>query len=56
MDGLMTTLNVLDRQCLADMLRREGAAAVLAELAWLLAEADLTKLLLERQAGPEGER
>jgi hypothetical protein len=44
----MTALNACDRQFLADMLRREGIAAVLSELAWLQAEADMTKLL----AGP----
>jgi hypothetical protein len=43
----MTTLNVFDRQFLADMLRRERIAAVLSELAWLQAEADMTKLLVE---------
>ena len=43
----MTTLNSFDRQCLADMLCREGIAAVLSELAWLQVEADLTKLLAE---------
>jgi hypothetical protein len=43
----MTTLNVFDRQFLADMLRREGIAAVLSELAWLQAEADLTKQVAE---------
>jgi len=44
----MTTLSVFDRQLLADMLRRNGIAAVLSELAWLQAEVDMTKLL----AGP----
>ena len=41
----MTTLNSFDRQCLADMLYREGIAAVVSELAWLQVEADLTTLL-----------
>jgi hypothetical protein len=41
----MTTLNLFDRQFLADMLRREGIAAVLSELAWLQTEADMAKLL-----------
>jgi hypothetical protein len=43
----MTTLKVCDRQFLADMLRREGITAVLSELAWLQAEADMTKPLPE---------
>jgi len=43
----MTTMNVFDRQFLADILRREGIAAVLSELVWLQAEADLPKLLTE---------
>ena len=43
----MTTLNVFDRQFLADILRREGITAVLSELAWLQAEADLPKRLAE---------
>ena len=42
----MTTLNVSDRQFLADMLRRNGIAAVLSQLAWLQAEVDMTKLLV----------
>jgi hypothetical protein len=41
----MTTLNSFDRQCLADMLCREGIAAILSELAWLQVEGDLTRLL-----------
>jgi transcriptional regulator with XRE-family HTH domain len=43
----MTTLNEFDRQFLADILRRDGVAAVLSELAWLQAEADLPKPLAE---------
>jgi hypothetical protein len=43
----MTTLNVFDRQALADMLRREGIVAVLSELALQQAEVDKTKLLAE---------
>ena len=43
----MTVLNALDRQCLADMLCREGIAAVLAELAWLQVELDLMRRLAE---------
>ena len=43
----MTTLNAIDRQCLLDMLCREGIAAVLSELAWLQVEADLTRLPAE---------
>jgi len=43
----MTTLNAIDRQCLLDMLCREGIAAVLSELAWLQVEADLTRRLAE---------
>ena len=43
----MTTLNAFDRLLLADILRREGFAAVLSELAWLQDEADMTKLLAE---------
>jgi len=43
----MTTLNAFDRQLLAGMIRREGITAVLSELAWLQAEADLPKLLAE---------
>jgi hypothetical protein len=50
----MTTLNTFDRQCLADMLQREGIAAVLSELAWLQAETDLTKLLAEPPANAPG--
>ena len=40
-------MNAFDRQFLADMLRREGIAAVLSELAWaaVQAEVDMTKLL-----------
>jgi hypothetical protein len=41
----MTTMNAFDRQLLADMLLREGITAVLSELAWLQAEADLAKHL-----------
>jgi hypothetical protein len=48
----MTTLNAFDGQFLADMLLREGIAAVLSELAWLQAEADLTK---ELRATPESQ-
>ena len=48
----MTTLNAFDRQFLADMLRREGIAAVLSELAWLQAEADMTKELRLRRVQP----
>jgi hypothetical protein len=39
-----------DLECMrsaADMLRRNGIAAVLSELAWLQAEVDMTKLLAE---------
>ena len=43
----MTNLNAFDRQFLADIIRREGIAAVLSELAWLQAEANLPKLLTE---------
>jgi hypothetical protein len=43
----MTIMNAFDRQFLADILRREGIAAVLSELAWLQVEADLPKLLAE---------
>ena len=49
----MTTLNAFDRQCLADILHRTGIAALLSELAWLQAEADLTKLLMEPPAASE---
>jgi len=48
MDGCpMTTLNEFDRQFLADILRRDGVAAILSELAWLQAAADLPKRLAE---------
>jgi helix-turn-helix protein len=43
----MTTLNAFDRQLLAGMIRREGITAVLSELAWLQAAADLPKRLAE---------
>ena len=48
----MTTLNAFDGQFLADMLLREGIAAVLSELAWLQAEADLTR---ELRAAPKSQ-
>jgi hypothetical protein len=51
----MTTLNVFDRQFLADMLRREGIAAVLSELAWQT-EADMTKLLADPRTDKSGVR
>ena len=52
----MTTLNAFDRQCLADMLRREGIAAVLSERAWLLVEAELTKPVAEPPASLDEDR
>ena len=52
----MTTLNVFDRQFLADMLRRNGIAAVLSELAWLLAEVDMTKLAEPTRTDKSGVR
>ena len=45
----MTTLNEFDRQLLVDMLRRNGMATILSELAWLQIQADLTK----RVQGPQ---
>jgi len=52
----MTTLNAFDRQCLADMLHRDGVAAVLSELAWLLVEAELTKPVTEPSVSHDEDR
>ena len=48
----MTTLKAFDRQLLVDMLRRNGIAAVLSELAWIQIEADMTKRAQPPQLQP----